>query len=1113
MVKGKRGKRGGAQARKVRTNRERAFEESVSRGENNTRHSVGRVSVHEASHALAAWLNPAHTDKVQSVTNVPGDGFNGKTTFSRERYYDQHQTFAIIMVAVAGRVGERLFFSRSIGTQSDYEVARSLARSLAMKYVEDFSKFSTNKQKQKIDQIILDAENQVREILPRKMIKKLAIELFHKRNLDNGAIEKTIGFKQRSETYTSTMLTHHFSFNSFETTMDEIKSFKFSCPKSFLSSKEGTIFGMEEGNVPLEDLTLGMCSIMDSPCDDTLEAIKQAGIKVFMVNGDRQLTATAIARQFGLISEAEKDFEVIHGERISRLTMSPSEWDALIEKESVVFARTTPEQKLMIVEQCQRRGKLIAMTGDGVNNAPALKRADIGISMGSEVSKQAADIVLVDDNFSSIFHAVEEGRVMFENIKKLLAYTMPHSFPEVWPVIINFCFGFPPGITALQILSIDLCTEILPDVSLSRELAECDVIARPPRAMNKVLISNTLIAISDLWMSALTAMENRSLWGSSCTLGNRRAVPGKWASSSDSSSTFGAHARAECRCSGTAFSPTRHFFWHCLSKLQLSFALYTCQVTNVPGDGFNGKTTFSRERYYDQHQTFAVIMVAVAGRVFSAFEWQMHFYPNAEFVMKTDDDAIVDLGRWKLWVGTKFRKQAEAKGGAAFFGVVFVKMRPFHRRDHKWYVSKKSFPGDLFPDYMQGANYFGTAQTVRAVMAHTSEVVGFNMDDLLYIGMLAERAKPPMFRFNSGTGHFRGDQKIWSWKEYLPSGVLTIEEIFGVYQFLCHPNFRGVLGLNPLKFPWHGRISDWNKANGNRGTLAMEIEKLSEFADEEMGSKRFSDYEIRINGFGWKILAEIKTKSTEKCLGFYLCCTAPKGDGNWRSKCSATLRILSQKHGTENLIGKFNDHITKTKNGVQGFANFIAFSELMDPNRGLYDQNKDKVTLVIDAIVEEQITERFIISDPIKSNGTIEMEIDKLSEFAREICRSERSSETVHIMGCQWKILAEIITKNDSDEKWMAFFLKCAPQAEDENWSRKCMATLRIVSQLSWLEDFSREFDEKRVFSAGTKYRGFTNFITFAELMDPSRGFYDKNADKVTLAIDFSVEGDELDKK
>ncbi|KAI3420118.1 hypothetical protein GPALN_003443 [Globodera pallida] len=351
-----------------------------------------------------------------------------------------------------------------------------------------------------------------------------------------------------------------------------------------------TIFDLDEGNVPLEDLTfLGMCSIMDPPREDTSEAIKQckhSGIKVFMVTGDHHLTATAIARQIGLIedtqktatiqsngiktppkelkksqsfashqqlalcvpklmmktlstelplSEAEKDYEIVHGERISRL--SPLEWDTLLKKDSVVFARTTPEQKLMIVEQCQRRGQLIAMTGDGVNDAPALKRADIGISMGSgsEVAKQAADIVLVDDNFSSIVRAVEEGRVMYENIKKLLAYTMPHSFPEVWPVIINFCFGFPAGITALQILSIDLCTEILPGVSLSRELAEGDVMARPPRAMNKVLISNTLLAysyaytgqiqslgcflaycwvfwshgisISDLWMSALNSWK------------------------------------------------------------------------------------------------------------------------------------------------------------------------------------------------------------------------------------------------------------------------------------------------------------------------------------------------------------------------------------------------------------------------------------------------------------------------------------------------------------------------------------------------------------------------------------------------------------------------------
>jgi len=147
-----------------------------------------------------------------------------------------------------------------------------------------------------------------------------------------------------------------------------------------------------------------------------------------MVTGDHHATATAIARQIGLIGPTPNrnglhplpsdDFAVIHGERLPSL--SESEWDALLRRRSLVFSRTTPEQKLLIVEQCQRRDLLIAMTGDGVNDAPALKKADIGIAMGSgsEVAKQAADIILMDDNFSSIVRAVEEGRVMYDNIKK-----------------------------------------------------------------------------------------------------------------------------------------------------------------------------------------------------------------------------------------------------------------------------------------------------------------------------------------------------------------------------------------------------------------------------------------------------------------------------------------------------------------------------------------------------------------------------------------------------------------------------------------------------------------------------------------------------------------------
>ena len=241
----------------------------------------------------------------------------------------------------------------------------------------------------------------------------------------------------------------------------------------------GIRFDLEKENFPLDGLTfVGLCAIMDPPREETADSItlcRRAGIKVFMVTGDHHLTATAIAKEIGLIVDGDPDsttdYEVSIGERITQL--SSQEWDKLLrEKRSVVFARTTPEQKLHIVEQCHRRGHLIAMTGDGVNDAPALKRADIGIAMGSgsEVAKQAADIILMDDNFSSIVQAVEEGRTMYENIKKLLAYTMPHSFPEVYPVVVNFCFGWPAGITALQVSSHGWAYDIAKSITITTHL-------------------------------------------------------------------------------------------------------------------------------------------------------------------------------------------------------------------------------------------------------------------------------------------------------------------------------------------------------------------------------------------------------------------------------------------------------------------------------------------------------------------------------------------------------------------------------------------------------------------------------------------------------------------
>ncbi|KAL3090681.1 hypothetical protein niasHS_004473 [Heterodera schachtii] len=287
-------------------------------------------------------------------------------------------------------------------------------------------------------------------------------------------------------------------------------------------------------------------------------------------------------------------------------------------------------------------------------------------------------------------------------------------------------------------------------------------------------------------------------------------------------------------------------------------------------------------------------------------------------------------------------------------------------------------------------------------------------------------------------------------KSVVLTGVLTTEEVISIYQHYSHPNLSGVPGLFPLKFPTQQRYK-------YEGTIEMEIGKVSKFAVKLMDSYRFSDA-MEIGGFSWKIKAIMnrKNKSNEKWLGFYLSYNGP------------------------------------TK-------------ELLDPSKGFYNKKEDNVKLAIDVIVEEPKTEK-IISDPNKSNGTISMEIENLSEFAREITESERKSETVYIKGMPWKILAQIEKKNEStDEKWLGFFLLSDDSERDGNWSRKCSATLRIVSQKSGVEDFKEEFNEK-VFNKKAMTWGWSNFISFAELMKPNKGLYNKDEDKVQLAIDFACE-------
>lgn len=231
----------------------------------------------------------------------------------------------------------------------------------------------------------------------------------------------------------------------------------------------------EEENLSM----LGLLAIMDLPRQGVPEAVatcKAAGIRTMMITGDNPRTAAAIARQIGM------DFDrVITGPELEG--MGDDQLEEILVKETVLFARMASSQKLRIATYLQNSGEVVAMTGDGVNDAPALKKADIGIAMGvsgSEVAKEAADMVLLDDNFSSIVIAIEEGRTVYFNVKKFVTYVLASNMPEIVPYILQFFLKIPLPLSVIQILSIDLGTDILPGVALGSERPEKNIMNRPP---------------------------------------------------------------------------------------------------------------------------------------------------------------------------------------------------------------------------------------------------------------------------------------------------------------------------------------------------------------------------------------------------------------------------------------------------------------------------------------------------------------------------------------------------------------------------------------------------------------------------------------------------------
>lgn len=262
-----------------------------------------------------------------------------------------------------------------------------------------------------------------------------------------------------------------------------------------------------------QDLTfLGLAGMLDPPRPEVEEAVKKchgAGIRIIMVTGDYGLTAAAIARKIGIVPPGE-ELTVITGAELEK--MSREELTAALKK-PVLFARASPEHKMRVVSHLREMGEVVAVTGDGVNDAPALKRADIGVAMGvagTDVAKEAADMILTDDNFASIVSAVEEGRVVFSNIRKFITYIFAHLTPEAVPFILFALFKIPLPLTVMQILAIDLGTETIPALALGTERGEPGIMERPPRSKTQGLVDRWLLIRGYLLLGLVSSLAGLS---------------------------------------------------------------------------------------------------------------------------------------------------------------------------------------------------------------------------------------------------------------------------------------------------------------------------------------------------------------------------------------------------------------------------------------------------------------------------------------------------------------------------------------------------------------------------------------------------------------------------
>ncbi|HZY44606.1 MAG TPA: cation-transporting P-type ATPase, partial [Anaerolineae bacterium] len=249
---------------------------------------------------------------------------------------------------------------------------------------------------------------------------------------------------------------------------------------------------------------LGLAAMMDPPRLDVAEAVKTcvgAGIRIVMITGDYGLTAESVARRVGMLTTDRP--RIISGADIE--AMSDADLQTALEQE-VIFARMAPEHKLRVVAAFQARGDVVAVTGDGVNDAPALRKSDIGIAMGitgTDVAKEAADVILTDDRFAAIVSAIEEGRAVYDNLRKFITYIFASNVPEIMPFVMMAIFHIPLALTVAQMLAIDLGTDLLPALALGTEKPEPNVMNRPPRSRSQPVIDRGLLLRAFGWLGVI----------------------------------------------------------------------------------------------------------------------------------------------------------------------------------------------------------------------------------------------------------------------------------------------------------------------------------------------------------------------------------------------------------------------------------------------------------------------------------------------------------------------------------------------------------------------------------------------------------------------------------